>query len=440
MRPFFLFLLWGLQPAFLMAQAAEDSLVLVAQRHFGTIRKLCTTPAAQLWGRELAGPVLLVDPATRRVYANQADSQGILIGKGTVYTGSLPVAVNIANTAVTWAGVHWCMMLLPLPAERAEQEKLMAHELFHRLQPALGFAGASPVGDHLDSQEGRTWFRLELAALAAAWRQPATARKVDLERAWLFRQWRYRCFPDAQPTEEALEWNEGLAEFTGVYVSGIAAQDSSYLPKLADSAAILFPSFARSSAYLTGPLYGMLLSQQQPGWQLALQPGDNFPLLLAKYYQLSTAVTAVNEALVQEAATHYEGGRIVTEETAREQRRLEKEKAYLSKLVNGPVLTLIFTKKMSVSFNPSQLFPLGEHGTVYPTMTITDEWGRLVVTGDALMHNWQRMLVSAQGIKYRDSTLPGKTTIKTADWVLELAPAWIIKPGNRPGDLVVQRQ
>jgi len=52
-------LLTGLQ---LSAQADADSLVTMAQKHFEHIRQLCTQPQAQLWGRELMGPVLLADP------------------------------------------------------------------------------------------------------------------------------------------------------------------------------------------------------------------------------------------------------------------------------------------------------------------------------------------------------------------------------------------
>ncbi|WP_276486107.1 hypothetical protein [Paraflavitalea pollutisoli] len=419
----------------LLAQSDSDSGVSLAARHFATINRLCATPAAQLWGCTLAGPVLLVDPVTRRVFANQPDTQGLLQAVGAVYSGKLPLSVNIANTATQWAGVPWTMLMLPLPTDQAEQEKLMAHELFHRVQPALGFAGASPVCDHLDSEAGRMWFRLELAALAAAWRSQDRIRRQHLQRASWFRAWRYQRFPAARQVEEALEWNEGLAEFTGVYVSGIAAQDTSYLPGLADSATVLFPSFARSFAYLTGPVYGMLLSQIRPGWQQVLQAGDRFPALLAKYYQLSKEVP--NAARVQAAAKYYAGDRIRQEEAARERQRLKKEKAYWAKLVEGPVLELTFTPKMSVSFNPSQLFPLGEKGTVYPTLTITDKWGRMVVTGDALMHNWQRLFVSTRGLQPNDNTDNG-STIRAADWTLELAAGWTLVPGSRTGDLQLQ--
>jgi len=44
------------------------------------------------------------------------------------------------------------------------------------------------------------------------------------------------------------------------------------------------------------------------------------------------------------------------------------------KFVNGPVLTLAF-RHMNVQFNPQNLQPFGQAGTVYPTIRVVDDWG-----------------------------------------------------------------
>lgn len=432
MKQIGLLMVWVLSIMELNAQPDGDSQIAIAQKHFEHIRQLCMQPQAQLWGRDLMGPVLLVDPVSRKVYANQADREGKLVLTGAVYTGILPPSVNMANTATEWAGIRWTMMLLPLPDGPYEQSKLMAHELYHRIQGDLGFMSGSPVCDHLDSREGRILFRLELQALAAALRTPLTLRRNHLQRAIAFRQARYAKFPAAREVEETLEMNEGLAEFTGVYVSDITRHDTGYLSKLADSAAKLFPSFARSAAYLTGPLYGILLSQQHDGWQRSLSAKDNLPGELIKWYRIKAPKT--DTASLAKAMRYYEGDKITGEEEAREAQRRQREKAYLSKLVDGPVLELLFSKKMSVSFNPSILFPLGDHGTVYPHITVTDEWGRIEVKGDALMHNWQRLKVSMPQPPQQGAILT------TAEWTLELAAGWLVVPGPRSGDFLVKKQ
>ncbi len=52
-----------------------------------------------LWNKNVYGPILLVDPKTREVFANQADTAGILKPNGNVFSGILPATINIANTA-----------------------------------------------------------------------------------------------------------------------------------------------------------------------------------------------------------------------------------------------------------------------------------------------------------------------------------------------------
>lgn len=427
-----LFLLLCLIGRMVAAQTPDESALVKASYYFGLVKSISAAPEGKLWNKELAGPVLLVEPATRNVYANVPDKEGHLVARGQVFTGVLPKTVNIANTATVWAGVKWTMVLLPLPASKPEAVKLLTHELFHRVQDELGFAAGSPVNDHLDSQNGRIYFRLELEALKAALRAPVDKRRAHLEQAVLFRKWRYTLFPAARATEEVLELNEGLAEFTGVYVSGLA-KDTSYLPGLVEGAVSSYPTFARSFAYITGPLYGMLLTQRQPGWQLGFSARDNFPDKLAAVYSLQIPAV-VQEKMVQVKGAYNELA-IRQQEATREEERLVKTKGYMVSLVEGPLLKFTLGKKMSFSFNPSRLFPLGEYGTVYPAMTMTDEWGRLVVSGDARMKDWRMLFVALP-----KGTAIGGKAIKTAEWELTLADGWAVKPGERAGDFVVSRE
>src|SRR4051812_35720869 len=85
---------------------AEDSIA----GYFNEI-KSATKKHAQLWNKNLYGPMLLVNPATRTVYANASDSGGILQSNGPVYSGTLPSNINIANTAIHWNGKDWAMIL-----------------------------------------------------------------------------------------------------------------------------------------------------------------------------------------------------------------------------------------------------------------------------------------------------------------------------------------
>ena len=100
------------------------------------------------------------------------------------------------------------------------------------------------------------------------------------------------------------------------------------------------------------------------------------------------------------------------------------------KFVDGPVLTLGF-RHMNVQFNPQNLEPLSDAGTVYPTIRVTDDWGVIEGKSGALMKpDWSALVVPAPA-----ST--SGSSIAGDGWTLELKPGWRIVPGGRSGDYVL---
>ena len=133
--------------------------------------------------------------------------------------GYLPKDVIIANTAVDWSGTRWTMVQWPLPQSSLPRNRLLAHELFHRIQPDLHLQAASSDNPQLDSLEGRFWLQLEWKALAAALTQSGEAQSRSIHDALAFRAERHKVFPGSQESERALELNEGLAQYTGLSAS-----------------------------------------------------------------------------------------------------------------------------------------------------------------------------------------------------------------------------
>jgi len=51
---------------------------------------------------------------------------------------------------------------------------------------------------------------------------------------------------------------------------------------------------------------------------------------------------------------------------------------------------------MNVSFDPRNIVPIEDVGTVYPTIRVTDNWGILEVNNGALMSkNWDKISISS---------------------------------------------
>jgi len=398
-----------------------------AAQVFDQARAICDRDGGRFWGKSLCGPILIVDPNDRAVIANQADPGGVLKPSGGFFVGVLPESEFIANTPLEWSGTRWTELMWPLPEEAAHRHVMLAHELFHRIQPSVGMIRPDGGNQHLDTLEGRYLLQLEWRALARALQAPhAAARRAAVADVLLFRQQRYRLFPQAAAEENALEINEGVPEYTGV-ILGLETPQARTAYALKDLSAFLdAPTFVRSFAYATDAAYGLLLDQAAPGWRARLAD-QRLDQLLASAFRLPPADPA---ALKTRAAT-YDDGTLRAAELKREEGRQARLAALRAKLVDGPVLVLLM-RKISYQFRPQTLVPLGEDGTVYPTIRISSEWGVLEVDGDALLaKDMSAARVSAAGVAA--SRLQGQ------GWKLTLKPGWAVVPGARAGDLLVRQ-
>jgi hypothetical protein len=414
-----------------------------ARSAFAEARQACEADGGRLWGRSLCGPMLFVDPQTRAVAANQADAEGRLGEQSGVYAGTLPPSEPVANMAHRWAGVHWTMVMWPLPRERYLRTRLMLHESFHRVQAELGLPSANPANAHLDAEAGRTWLRLEWRALAEALIRRGEARRQAAEAALVFRAWRRQQHgPEAAQQERELELNEGLAEYSGVKLSG--------WPEwiLADRAAVRLEqeqrseSLVRSFAYVSGPAYGILLDEAGVEWRKGLGPEADLGRLLGAALGVELPADAETRAL--QLAPEYGLAMVAAEETARAERRREVLQRNRLRYVEGPVLSVPLGPDVAYTFDPHGVESLDAAGTVYATLRVTDAWGTLEATGGALLVRDARdgpaevrVTAPAAGAAQGGA---GVRQLEGDGWTLRLADRWNAVPGARPGDFTLVRQ
>ncbi len=406
---------------------AQTSPADIAQ-YFQEAQAICTRDNGKLWGISLCGSILLIDPRTRTVTANQADSEGVLTRDGKVFSGKLPANVNIANTATEWAGVKWTMVMLPLPEDKYGRANLMAHELWHRVQDEIGFPSSGAANNHLDSRDGRIWLQLEWRALSAALTSRGSGQRQAVSDALLFRAFRRTMFPQAASQEREMEMHEGLAEYTGVKLSGHPNLNEYMVQALKEAAQ--GETFVRSFAYASGPVYGILLDQSKSGWRRNLKKADDLGLLLQSKLRIKLSENI--KETCETRAKYYDGDKLQAAETERENNRRKILADYRARLVDGPVLA-IPVQKMNMQFNPGILVPLDSVGTVYPDIRVVDVWGILTVArGGALINStYSKIYVPAPNSL-------NKPRLQGDGWTLELNPGWTIAVGERKGDYVIK--
>ncbi len=402
-----------------------------ASTYFGEI-KTAAAAHKDLWGYDLYAPLLLVRPHDGAIFANFPDSSGALKNDGGIYTGYLPKTVNFANTSLRWSGEDWAMVVLPLPDSEADRVNLLAHELFHRAQPRLGFKLSNPLSNELDQKEGRISLRLELEALKAALLASAPEEmRAHVTHALTFRRYRTSLYRGADSTENLLELNEGMAEYTGIIVSGRTADQmqSHFVNSLA--AFLGNPTFVRSFAYQTIPLYGYLLRQSKPSWNRQITPSTNLADFFIKEFDIH--LPGDLPGTVARIGEQYGASTIIAEEGVREAKIAALFAEYKGKFIDRSHLEIPL-KNMSISFDPRNIMPLKGAGTVYPTLRVTDNWGILTATNGALMSsNWNKISLSVP-------ITIGEEKVTGDGWTLELKHGYVVRRDNFSNNYILTKE
>ncbi|HYC27976.1 MAG TPA: hypothetical protein VEB42_04155 [Chitinophagaceae bacterium] len=398
----------------------EDSI----SRYFREAKAISEKDNGKCWGEKLYGPMILVDQNTGWAVANEQDPAKEFSKSGDVYIGKVPRTFG-SNTAKQWGGKLWTVILWPLPKDKKERANLMMHELFHQFELRKGMPAYSPVCDHLDRSEGRLLLKLELEALRKVINDYPNHSRSDLQNALAMRKYRYQKFPQADSLEHSLEMNEGLATFTGFILSGMDVKDiNRKIDEFYNN-----ETYVRSLGYVTGYVYGYLLSRKYPAWNKEMK---NFDEQLMKLYhvQLPASPEKTYNAIAKN--NKYGFSSIYAVERSREEKRLAIERENREKFIDGPVLELPAVE-MNINFNPNEVQVLEGVGPVYPSLIMKAAWGVLEVSkGGALVKDWIKVYVPLpEGFNI------GQRNIQTADWKLELKDGWMIIPGKRKGDYLV---
>ncbi|MBN8694595.1 MAG: hypothetical protein J0L69_15480 [Bacteroidetes bacterium] len=363
--------------------------------YFDETKRACTSNE-KLWDKNIYGPLLIVDPISRKAYANEPDTLGILKPDGKIFIGKLPYNVVIANANVKWSGKNWAMVLLPFISKVKEDRiNLLAHELFHRSQLSLGFENKDANNNHLDTKNGRVYLRLELNALIKALESKSKKEAArHLNNAVLFRKHRHALFPGADSTENAMELNEGLAEYTGTYISRGSLKEATpnLIRKIKD-----FQNggtFVRTFPYRTIPVYGFFLQETKKYWNKEIKMST--PLTEYFVWELKLSIPDDIAKIVLQISKEYDFDSVNAQETEREEKTKALLNEYRKKFIELPHLTITFENKKS-SFDSRNLTPLDDKGVVYPTMTVSDNWGVLTIdkVGGLMSPNRDKVTITA---------------------------------------------
>jgi len=392
-----------------------------ASRCFKDIEEICKRDNGKLWGKNLYGPIMFVERVTRRIVANQPDNEGLLKSKDGVYTGIYPKELVLSNAPVKFGGTQFAMV--PLPAEEDEYRiKTRAiHSLFHLFQENEGVIASTFNSTNMDEKEARLWIKLEWKALRKAINTNGEDRQLAIRDALIFRGSNRELYHKYAADENRFETYEGLTTFT--YTLLCANSPEEFKSRLFENLDRIYSmqSYARSYGFIHGALYASLLYDKR--YDLKKIKSDSFDLgnTVKELYNIDLPVICRDVA--GSLAVNYDIESVNKEEEKRDKDIKESIHSQISIFTEKPVVFLELESPY-FDFEPEDIHSLDTLGTLYNSMRVSDNWGKLTVDkgGCLVSNNLKFIRITAKAFK------ADKNHISGDGWHLILNSEWELVP------------
>jgi hypothetical protein len=187
------------------------------------------------------------------------------------------------------------------------------------------------------------------------------------------------------------------------------------------------PSFVGNFEAASGPAYGVLLDDLEPGWRRQVRSSSDLGDML------TSAIRSSPTTDLAVAAARYDGATLGAAEEARD-RALQARVAELrQRFVDGPVLTMPAAGSGTSDTRDNVGIP-GAGTVFFHDFTLSARWGRLNANNGVLR--------SADGTTLSvpvTRPLEG-TTLQGDGWSITLNAGWVVRPAARAGSFSIVRE
>ena len=392
-----------------------------ASRCFKDIEQICNRDNGKLWGKNLYGPIMFVERVTRRIIANQPDDEGLLKSKDGVYIGQYPKELILSNAPVNFGGTQFAMAPLPAEEDTFRIKTRAIHSLFHRFQENEGVIASTFNENNMDEKEARLWIKLEWKALRKAINTKGDERQLAIRDALIFRGSNRELYHKYADDENKFETYEGLATFT--YTLLCTNSPEEYKTRLLENLDRIYSmqSYARSYGIIHGALYATLLYDK--GYEIKKIKTDSFDFGNAVKELYNIDLPAICRDVAGSLAVNYDIEAINKEEEKRDADIKESIHSQISIFTEKPV---VFIELVSpyFDFEPEDIHSLDTLGTLYNSIRVSDNWGKLTVDkgGCLVSNNLKFIRITAKSFK------ADKNHISGDGWHLILNDDWELVP------------
>ncbi|HEX2921264.1 MAG TPA: hypothetical protein VHO50_08880 [Bacteroidales bacterium] len=395
----------------------SDFTAAKASAYFSKVEEICKLDNGSMWGKNLYGPIMYVETETRRIYANQQDSMGLLKHKDGIYTGLYPNELVIMNSPVVYGGTKYAMVNMRPDLDEKRVLGWTIHVLYHSFQNLKTDESTFSSLRRMDEYDARLWIKLEWKALRKAVNNNDDER-CTIRDALVFR-YTYRELYNAAFTNELnlLETSEGLASFTDHFFTSASPEEmNSRINDLMDWIYNI-PSYSAVYGNITGAMYANLL--HKAGYDFKNLPEGPVDLgkIVCEVYNIN--LPEICRDVAGSLALCYDLPQITNEEQERAIMIKERLHKLTEKYTEKPVVYLEL-EDPSFDFKPEEIQPLDTLGILYGSIRVSDNWGKLTVDkgGCLVSGNFGFLRVTAKGFRYSKNRISGE------GWSLFLNQGW----------------
>ena len=392
-----------------------------ALAYFTEIEKICNSDSGKLWGENLYGPIMFVERTTRRIVANSPDKEGLLKSKDGVYIGLYPRELLVNIAPVIFGGTQFAMAPLPEVEDEFRAKTRAIHSLFHRFQEKQGIATAMFNANNMDEKEARLWIKLEWKALRKAINTEGEESMLALRDALIFRGSNRELYHKYATEANRFETYEGLAAFT--FTKLCTRSPEEFRTRLFEMLDRVYSmeSYARSYGGIHGALYTTLLYNK--GYDISQIKTDDFDLGNAVRELYNVELPVICRDVGGSLAVNYNLDEIKKEELKRDERIKESINNQANIFIQKPVVFLELESPY-FDFEPEEIHALDSLGTLYNSIRVSDNWGKLTVDkgGCLVANNLKFLRITAKSFK------ADKNHVSGDGWHLILNNDWELIP------------
>jgi hypothetical protein len=384
-----------------------------ALQYFKGIKEICNNDNGTLWGKNLYGPIMFVDRTSRRIVANMPDKEGLLKGNDGVFTGIYPKELLISNTPVNYGGTLFALTPLPVGEDDFRIKTQAIHSLFHRFQKIAGSSSFGYNTNNMDEKEARLWIKLEWKALRKALTTEGEEQMLAIRDALIFRGANRELYQKYAKDENLFENYEGLSTFT--YTLLCTHSPDEYKARILENLdrVYVMQSYSRSYGFIHGALYATLLRDK--GFDFSKIKTNEIDLGKSVKELYKIELPSVCRDVAGSLAINYNIAEINNEEDQRLADLKESIHKQISIFTEKPVV-FVELESPYFDFEPEDIHSLDTLGTLYTSIRVSDNWGKLTVNkgGCLVSNNFKFLRITAKGFKADQKHISGE------DWVLIL--------------------